>query len=304
MLPSTMRQKIFRIGFWFLLFYIAITSTVVIAIQFQLIPVPERSLAKADTDKKTEQPKLSEASFAKQFAREYLSWTKENKNNYLARLAPFFPDSKKIGDQIDFEEAIWNSYPQNVEVWKIEDRPESKDGIKEITVYAETYLTKVDDQDTQKRIDRYIVIPIKRSGASFFVVDMPRFIAPPVASPLPKETDEKKSKGETVDLSVKEQVEDFLTQSFWPSYTSDSSKNISYLMKGNQSISTLSGIMKFIESKRVDVYKNQDHYLVETDVLLQDAATNTKIFYRYQLKLVKEKDRWFVLEIKQGEGSK
>lgn len=302
MLPSTTRQKLLRAGFWLLLAYIAITSTVVIAIQFQLIPVPEKTVAQEKkTHQLTDELLLSETSFSKLFAREYLSWSKEDEESRKIRLKSFWRKGIDPQGGLDFDQTTWNSFPQNIEVWKVEERPNSQ-GIKEVTVYAETYLTKVDNPDLQKRIDRYMVIPIKKSGASYRVVDIPHFIAPPEANELPAQEKKQEDKGETVDLSIKENVENDFLPEFWKLYTDDSSKGIRYLMKNNQNLSTLGGIMKYIDSTKVEVYKQQDHYLVENDVVLQDLASDTKMSFHYQLKLVKEKNRWFILDVKHGEG--
>src|SRR5690606_33432271 len=105
MLPSTMRQKILQVSFWGLLIYVAITSTVVIAIQFQLIPVSKKSLAKEEqvTQQQTNLPSLSEISFAKLFAREYLSWTKGQEESREIRLEPFWSDGIDKQGGMNFE---------------------------------------------------------------------------------------------------------------------------------------------------------------------------------------------------------
>jgi hypothetical protein len=300
MLPSTTRQKIFRAGFWVLLFYIAITSTVVIAIQFQLVPVPSRTSAEEEEKKQaTEQLDMSETSFAKLFAREFLSWTKGDEQSRAIRLEPFWQNGRDVQGGLNFEQTEWNSYPQNVEVWQIKDRP-NEPGVKEVTVYAETYLSKVDNAEQQKRVDRYLVVPIKKAGASYLVVDTPYFIAPPVASSLPKQ-EKAEEQGETVELSVKADIEKFLP-SFWKSYTGGSAQELGYLMKGNKVTSTLAGVMQFVESTKVEVRQKGEHYFVENDVVLTDLASQTNMSYHYQFKLVKENNRWFILVVQQGEG--
>lgn len=298
MLQSTIWQKILRVGFWGLLFYITITSSVVIAIQFQLISVPKKAQSKEETAK-TEPHllQLSEISFSKLFAREYLSWTIGEEKSRSTRLQPFLGPGIDEQGGLDFSKSEWNSYPQNIEVWKIENR---ENGVKEVTVYAETYLTKVNNEDLQKRIDRYMVVPIRKAGDSYLVVDTPNFIAPPVASSLPKEK-ETEEKGEPVNVALRTEIEQWLP-TFWKTYTNDSPHEISYLMKNNQPTVGLAGVMNFIESKKVEVRKEGNDYLVKNQVLLQDIATKTEVTYNYTLKLVKEENRWFILDIKQGEG--
>ena len=298
MLQSTTRQKILQIGFWGLLLYIAITSSVVIAIQFQLIPVPKK--AQSEEKKTTQQsnfPQLSEISFAKSFIREYLSWTVGEIESRRARIKPFLAPGMDDNGGLELNTTEWNSYPQNIDVWKIEER---KNGVKEVTVYAETYLTKADNDEIQKRIDRYMIVPIRKAGNSYLVVETPYFIAPPVAGSLPKE-EEKEEKGEPVDAKVRTEIEQWLP-SFWNTYTNDSPREISYLMKNQQPTVGLSGVMDFVESKNVEVRKEGQHYWVKNQVLLQDVSTKTQVLNQYTFKLVKEQNRWFVLEMKHGEG--
>ncbi len=297
MLQSTIWQKVLRVGFWGLLIYIAITSSVVIAIQFQLIPVPKKAQSKEESPQTASYPPLSEISFAKLFTREYLSWTVGEERNRSTRLKPFLGPGINEQGGLDFSKSEWNSYPQNIEVWKIENR---ENGVKEVTVYAETYLTKVNNEELQKRIDRYMVVPIRKAGASYLVVNTPYFIAPPVASQLPKE-EKPEEKGELVNGSIRTEIEQWLP-SFWKTYTNASPHEISYLMKNKQLAAGLAGIMNFIESKNVEVRKEGNHYLVKNEVLLQDIATKMEATYNYKLTLVKEEDRWFVLDIKPGEG--
>lgn len=298
MLQSTTRQKILQVGYWGLLFYIAITSSVVIAIQFQLIPVPKKAQSEEKiTTQQMNIPQLSEISFAKLFVREYLSWTVGDNGNHSARLKPFLGPKMDENGGLDLKTSEWNSYPQNIDVWKIEDR---KNGVKEVTVYAETYLTKANDDEAQKRIDRYLVVPIRKAGASYLVVETPYFIAPPVASSLPKDQKEE-TKGEPVDAATRQEIEQWLP-SFWNTYTNNSSREISYLMKNHQPTVGLAGVMDFVESKQVEVRKEGQHYVVKNQVLLQDIATKTQVTNEYTFKLVKEQNRWFVLEMKKGEG--
>src|SRR5690606_1273252 len=151
MLQSTIRQKVLRFAFWGLLLYVAITSSVVIAIQFQLIPVPEKGRSKEAeaVNTKSNHPQLSEISFSKLFAREYLSWTVGEEGNRSDRLRPFWAEGVDEQGGMNFGKTEWNSYPQNIEVWEIKER---EDGVKEVTVYAETYLSKANSSDIQKRI--------------------------------------------------------------------------------------------------------------------------------------------------------
>src|SRR5690606_19608525 len=103
---------------------------------------------------------------------EYLSWTVGEEGNRSDRLRPFWAEGVDEQGGMNFGKTEWNSYPQNIEVWEIKER---EDGVKEVTVYAETYLSKANSSDIQKRIDRYMIVPIQKAGDSYLVVDTPYF---------------------------------------------------------------------------------------------------------------------------------
>ncbi len=296
---STFRRRILRIGFWVLILYTAVSTTLVWAIQLGMIPVPPRPTVTAEQpERKTDSPSLSETAFAEQFVREYLLWTQGMEESRAERLKAFWKPHMDVQGGLDFEKSAWNSYAQNVNVWEIKERPDGS-GIKDVTVFAETILTSADNPKEQKRVDRYLVVPIKKAGPSYLVVEVPHFIAPPVAT-VPDEPEEEEKKGESVSEEVREQIDKFM-KSFWKVYTNGEPQEIAYFRKDSQPQPGLTGILRFVEMKNLSVYQEDKEVRAECDVLLEDLASGARVTYHYTFYLAQEGDRWYVERMGQGE---
>lgn len=299
---SSFRRKLARFLFWALILYTAFTTTVVLAIQFRLIPTPPRLVSEAE-EKNVEPPSstasLSEAAFAEQFVREYLFWTQGLEESRAERLKSFWKPQMDVQGGLDFSSAEWNSYARNVNVWEVKERKDQS-GVKDITVFAETVLTHVANPKNQKRADRYLVVSIKKAGNSYFVVDLPYFIAPPEATATDEPVTKTEKKGETVDENVRAQVDQFI-KSFWKVYTTGEPQEIAYLQKDRQPTKGLMGIMSFQEIKNLSVYQEGNEVRAECDVILEDLHSGAKVTGHYTFTLVQEEERWYVVSMKQGE---
>lgn len=299
-MQTTTKQKAMRFLFWAVLFYTAITATIVIGIQFHLIPVPTQAASKEVTPLQKDTLNMSELTFAKQFAREYFSWSLGAEEQRAERLKPYWANQLDVQGGMDFSQLKWNSYVQNAEVWKVSDRP-GGEGIKEITVFVETLMVDSKNSNLQKRVDRYVTIPIKAAGESYRVIDKPTFLAPPVGSSLELSKSDEEKKGEWVSDDVKKKLDTFL-HSFWKVYTSASPDEIRRYLTGNrQELKGLTGVMKFLELENFEARKEGDQYLVGCDLLMQDLASGAQFQTHYQLTLIEKNGSWFVTKMKSGE---
>lgn len=295
------RRKIPRILFWLLIIYTALTTTAVLAIQFGLIKLPPRNLETVEqTPRESEKMMISELAFAEQFVREYLFWTQGNEDSRAARLKSFWKPNMDVQGGLDFKQVEWNSYARNVDAWSAKEKADQP-GVIEVTVYAETVLSHVKNSNEQKRVDRYLTVPVKKAGDSYLVVGFPRFIAPPVAKmPAGQEEEAKDVQGEAVDNQTRLEVEQFM-KSFWKVYTTGAPEEIAYFEKNSKSTSGLTGMMSFLEMDQLAVRQNEGVYTAECNVLLEDLASGAKFTNHYLFKLVKEGGRWYVLSMEQGE---
>jgi len=299
---STLRRKLTRVGFWLIIIYTAISTTIVWAIQFGLIRIPPRTLEAAEQgEKKAVTREFSEVAFTEQFVREYLFWTQGKEESRAERLKSFWKPNLDVQGGLDFAKAGWNSYARNVVVWDIKERSDGS-GIKDVTVFAETVLTQVNNAKEQKRVDRYLVVPIQKAGASYLVVDFPYFISPPTATVTPDSEDNQadENRGEAVNSGVEAEVEEFM-RSFWKVYTTGEPNEIAYFQKNNRPRAGLTGIMKFLEMDNLSVRKLDSTYRVECDIEMEDLASGARVVVHYPFELVKEGNRWYVVKMGQGE---
>jgi hypothetical protein len=236
-----------------------------------------------------------ELAFAEQFTKEYFFWTLGKEESRKQRLQPFLINSIDSQAGLDVKGTKYNSYTQNINAWQMKDRG---DGVKEVTVYAETILTNTANQSDQRRVDRYLVVPIKQAGNSFRVVDFPYLIPPPVASDITIK--EPNAEGSPVSGEIANQAENFM-QTFWKVYTNGEPQEIAYYFKDKQASAGLTSIESFVNMDGLTVAQLDDQYIVNCNVTLKDVQTGVQFVSHYKFTLVKETDRWYVISMKQGE---
>ncbi|WP_164491600.1 conjugal transfer protein [Staphylospora marina] len=293
-------RKLVRAVFWLIILYTAATATAVLAIQFGLLKVPETAtLANAQSGKDPEEHMpVSLAAFAEQFTKEYLFWTAGKEDSRAERLRPFWKPGLDVQGGLEFSKAGWNSYTRQVSTWEMKERKDGS-GITDVTVYAETILTRTGRGNDQKRVDRWISVPVRKAGESYVVVELPKIIPAPVVS-VPEEEPVSGNKGETVNSSVRAEAEAFL-RSFWKVYTTGEPREIAYFRKDNRPVPGLTGVMRFEDLKDLEVTEQNGEMTARFRVELEDLASGVKMTTRYEFKLVREGNRWFVLKMGQGE---
>lgn len=297
---SPSRRKLFRVLFWAVLIYTALSTTVVWAIQFGLIPTfwKDVQASTEQPDAKPTQLNWSEGSFAERFTREYLWWTVGKEDSRKERLKPYLATNIDPSAGLHTDSAKYHSFVSSTDVWSVVDRPGSK-GIKEVTIYTELSLTNVDDPNDIKRSAYYLVVPLMKAGNSFRVVDKPFFITPPTADLLnsPKEDT---TEGDVVDEAIRMQVDQFLL-SFWKVYFAGNDQELSYFVKSTAPISGYENIYQYVEMKNLKVLKLEQGYVAYCDVTLSDTNSGFQSTVKYKIHLLQDGTRWYVTQLKQGE---
>lgn len=294
---STLKKKLMRAFFWFILTYTAISSTVVWVIQLGFIPKSPRQILLYD-QQQGQEATMSETSFAEQFAREYFFWTSGKGVSRSERLKGFMLSDIDSQGGINLDKAQWDSYASYVSVWDVKAHPRNP-SIKEVTVYAETVMTKVDQSGEQKRVNRYLVVSIQRAGSTYVVVDTPYLIPAPIATKVTVPVGDEK-KGEPISDKEYVQIENF-AKSFFKVYTTGEAQEIGYFLRNKQSNNIgLTGVLKFVEMKKLSAFKENNAVLAECDVVFEDLQSNASLLYHMRLSLVRDGTQWFVLKIEQG----
>jgi hypothetical protein len=288
------KQRMARFLFWALLIYTALSSTIAWSIQFGLIPVEPRRVQTL-AEQKSPTNDIKELAFVEQFTREYFFWTQGKEASRKERLQPFLINNIDSQAGLDMKTSNFNSYVQNVNTWKVENR---SGGIKELTVYAETILTNVSNTADQKRVDRYLVVSIKKAGDSYRVIDIPYLVPPPVAKGITMP--DPQTDGPPITGDIANQVNAFML-TFWKVYTTGAPQEIAYYFKNKQLSSGLTSIESFVSMDNLAAFKVGDQYKVDCDITLRDVQTSAQLVSHYQFTLVNENGRWYVISVKQGE---
>ncbi|MBD1370833.1 conjugal transfer protein [Hazenella sp. IB182357] len=297
---SHMKQKGMRFLFWGVILYTALSTTVVWLLQFQLIPSPSSSNpVQAEQQEQKPAINVSETAFAEQFTREYLFWTRGNEEARAERLKSFWKPKMDVQGGLSFDDAAWNSYTRNVDVWEVKERADGS-SIKDLIVFAETVLTNVNNEQQQKRVDRYLAVAIRPAGETYIVVETPHFVPAPIATVTESVVTEEEVKKAVPD-QIRLEVEKFVT-SYWKVYTTGSPEEIGYFHKDNTPVEGLTGVVRFEKLENLKVYQNEeDIYDVEFDVRLTDLASEAELITHYTVHLIQEGDRWYLTQIREGE---
>ncbi|MDQ0416523.1 hypothetical protein J2Z48_000690 [Croceifilum oryzae] len=294
------KRKFAIFGFWLLLIYTAVSTTAVWLIQFGIVPSSPRTVAAVKQEAQGEGgglgDVLSETAFVDQFVREYFTWNQGNETIRASRLKPYLHSTVDSQAGIDMKNATYNSFPRSVGIWKIED---GEDGVRKVYVTVDTVLTHAKNESDQRRAIRYLAVTVKRSGESFLVVDKPYLMASPASAKI--ELPETKSEqGEAVSDAERVQIENFL-KSFWKVYTTGTVDEIGYYEKEKNVISKgLAGLVGTPDVKNVVIIKKQGKLEVKCDVSFSDLPSGAQLSYQYSLSVVKEGDRFYVTNMKQG----
>lgn len=278
-------------GFYGLIGYTAISTTLAWSVQLGLIDPPSREAgAKRVVEQQEKKVPISAEAFAENFVREYFLWTKGKEESRQERLAPYLQPGLDPQAGLGLNTAEWDSWAQVVRTWSV-DQGDQKDQF-ESTVYAQTVLTKGKEQ---KRVDRWVKVRFQKAGDNYAVVDLPRFISPPETVSLDEGEEKEEEKGETADKSVHDAVATFLN-SFWKVYTTGSPEEIRYLMKTDK-VQGVEGL-QYQEMTELEVYKDgEKSFRAETEVAFVDLASQGVVNQHYIMTLTREGTRWYVVNM-------
>lgn len=295
-LKSTRTSKWIRWAFFIFIGYTCVSTTLAWTSNFGLLKVNKAVEVKKD-ESKDQFEEISAHTFAKTFAKEYLFWNAGNEETRKERLKPFLAPGLDEQAGFNFKDIEWNSWARMIDVWSVTEREE---GRLDVLIYAETQMSKVENPEEKKRVDRWLVVPIKKAGPSYVVIGTPYYVPPP--EPEIKEEEEKKEeRRERVDMDTRDSITSFM-ESFWKVYTTGTPDEIQYFIKGDKQ-KGLTGILSYRELVKIDAFKEGKTYRVECDIRFLDLSSGGEVVYPYVLQVKQEGDRWYVtnIQVKKGD---
>lgn len=289
--PKTVfRKRMVKGVFWTMMGYVVFASTFALFRPNPIAPVQAQVQEQKPVNPATA-PGVG--SFADNLACEYFLWSNDPKalEARKKRLAPYLIDGMDPKAGLGIEGLASSSKLIKSQVWKIEET-----GTNQAKVTLRVQYNLTENGKTSYRIN-YFVVPVASDGQSFVVYDIPYFV------PVPKkpaiQLDPKKPSADLIhDSTLTPAISNFL-DSFFKVYATGKPEEITYFTK-IEPIQGLQGTLDYMTVKKVEVYPTpqSDVYDVHTQVTFTDKGMKTKFHYPFVLKIQKENERWFVIDLK------
>lgn len=316
--PKTVFRKKMLKGVFWTSFALALFLSVV-----AIVRVGNASISQAKTEpmQQVEQKKNYAASegaqsFAENFAAQYFNWqnTDQGKADRVKRLQPYL--AKGLDEQagLSFDGMEWDSSLTKSQVWNVKETGEDT---ALITLRIQHTLKKSTPPDpaaveaaksqnkplpeateqTKGTYVKYFVVPVKTNGQSFVVDKVPYFTAAPKKPAITANTAFNED-GKITDPKLQDEITSALN-TFFKVYTTGTQEELSYYVKGDE-IPSMNGIITFkeVKSSVIQPGQSKNEYNVHAVVIFQENQSNGQVIYPYELRLVKEDNRWFVKEMK------
>lgn len=288
--PKSMTpKKVAMIVFWGFMVYVGLAATIALARSTPSIDLSD--LKKLNV----ENPALSSGaeSFAHNFAFQYFTWSpdRQSAEDRKKRLDPYLAAAVDRQAGLLINDLVSTSKLSKSQVWS---KREISDNQAELTLRVQYITTVGKNAVTQLK---YFVVPVVAKDNNFLVYDIPRFVKPPES--ITFATEDTNLLTAESDRDLVRDVGIFL-ESFFKIYATGTHEEIRYFSRteidGLQSELTFTKLGDF-SVHATDSKKPNNIYTVTAKVTFV-AADQTKFTYPYKLRIQKEADRWFVLELK------
>ncbi|MCY9757348.1 conjugal transfer protein [Paenibacillus alvei] len=243
----------------------------------------------------TENPALTAGaeSFAHNFAYQYFSWAPDRQavEERRVRLDPYLARDVDRQAGVVTSDLVSSSKLVKSQVWS---KKKVADDQAELTLRVQYITTVGKNAVTQLK---YFVVPVVAKGENFLVYDIPRFVKPP--DPITFEKNDTNQLASESDRELVREVGTFL-ESFFKIYATGTQEEIKYFSRGE--IEGLQRELSFSKIDDINVYavdkeSKKNTYFVKTKVKFID-KDQTVFTYPFEMRIQKEAERWFVVELK------
>ncbi|PEF40021.1 conjugal transfer protein [Bacillus wiedmannii] len=231
--------------------------------------------------------------FARLFTKEYFTWKRgeEELKKRAERLKGYL--SKDVDSQAGIETNAlqWDSDFLYATILRVNETKEKEANVI-FKVKYKLHRQKPDNSGEEvKEVWQQVSVPVQTDGKAFVVNGLPQIVKVDEKANVKEKESERE---EIKDVKTKKDMQEFLP-TFFKSYTTASQKELAYVLD-NSSIKGLEGAMKFEKVTSLKVYPGEikGSYEVQTEVVLMDAHSETKMKTIYTL-FVKQDGKQFVV---------
>lgn len=242
--------------------------------------------------------------FAESFTAHYFNWgsSEEKKKAREEKLKLFLAAGLDPQAGLNMQKVTWNAAHKGSTIKKVEDLGNNK---ALITFYVNTELfreTEEDEPET-KSLSKYFVVPVAYDGQSYGVYELPKFTHMDEQTTIKAEEQTGLQKASTSPDTTA--VRKFL-DTFFKSYTEDSTDQLAYILEEGSDITGLNQSMTFLKVASADIYETDKdkEFVVNSKVIMQDPESEMQFYTDYELTVKKEGERFVVSSMNEGEENK
>ncbi|MDN6146062.1 MAG: conjugal transfer protein [Pisciglobus halotolerans] len=231
--------------------------------------------------------------FGRYFVEQYYRTKDVDSDDYEEALKPYLAQEMEIPDVKDLS---GDKVPTSVQLWE-----KTTNGDRFTLAYLVNYNFEPMDGDSENGRE-IVYFDIAEDDQKYSVTSYPytKALGKMTATGFDKETSKLEDEEET-DTTSKGQVEDWLTDTFFPRYfESESLDDVRYMMKEPE---LLGNVQSFEDIESIKVYDENDGFIVKATVLVKDKQSNMESLQDYSLVLAKNSSQQFyVKDIKHSLG--
>lgn len=296
-----MARKTGAAAFWVLFGFMFLTVTVTLFSKSDESKTPE-AIAMEEVENLSVKPEAIQ--FAQSFTAHYFNWGsgEEKKKAREEKLNYFLAEGLDPQAGLNMKKVTWNSAHKRSTLKKVEDLGNNKSLV---TFYTTAELSREvdgEDQPETKTLSKYFVVPVVYDGTSYGVYELPKFTH--IDEQTTVKADKQTGLQKTASSPETSKVRTFL-ETFFTSYTEDSTDKLAYILEDGSRITGLNKSMTFVKVASADIYEGQNtgEYIVQSEVVMQDPESDMQFHTDYELAVKKDGERFIVSSINESEGN-
>lgn len=234
--------------------------------------------------------------FAENFLKDYFTWNlSENASETRKATMMKYVAKDLVGNSgLDIRNKEWNSSFKKSEVKRITEKGKNLAYITFLVEFDFTkFQTSKDGKQEVKQLKKYIDVPIAYDGYSFGVYELPKFTY--IYEDQTTVSGVKTEPLEQADVGILEKIKSFLP-TFFRTYAEDEKDKLNFMLLDEKVTDGLNGTMIFDSINSLQAFKGKEEnkFIIFTEITLIEPETNTPFIVNHQLELTLEQNRLLV----------